>query len=85
MINVQVQLSDAGETQLFLGAYGDLGVLLFEEAFEARPNETMTQAMEWGIQHAKQRASMLTTKSDSAKKPDRLPRSGSNQPTNQSR
>lgn len=54
LINVQVRLSNKREVQLFLGVYGPSGVLLLEEAFDDRAEETMTKAMEWGINRAKE-------------------------------
>ena len=56
LINVHVRMSQVGATQLFIGVYGINGVMLFEEAFDSRPGETMTQAMKWGIERGKEKA-----------------------------
>ncbi|MDM9591637.1 hypothetical protein [Pseudomonas asiatica] len=52
-IDVQVRLSRLGATQLFIGVYGGNGVALHEEAFDARPGESMTRAMVWGVGRAR--------------------------------
>ncbi|MFW0758995.1 hypothetical protein ACN1C3_30495 [Pseudomonas sp. H11T01] len=54
LINVQVRLSKAGVTQLFFGIYDKEGTMLFEESFDSRLGETMTQAMEWGLAKARE-------------------------------
>lgn len=59
LIDIQVRLSKKTEPQLFVGAYGKQGELIFEESYSDRPGETMTQAMEWGIAHAKERLQSL--------------------------
>lgn len=76
LIDVQVRTSTLGKTQLFLGAYGPKGVMLFEEAFDSRPGETMTMALEWGLNRARQKSpagSMILK----GVKPGPLPRTGS--------
>ena len=45
---VQVRLSRIGATQLFIGVYAPSGTALYEEAFDTRPNESMTSALAWG-------------------------------------
>ncbi|HEN8710690.1 MULTISPECIES: hypothetical protein [Pseudomonas] len=52
-IDVQVRLSRLGATQLFLGLYGLDGKALLEEYYPARPGETMTRAMVWGVERAR--------------------------------
>lgn len=53
LINVQVRHCPQAGAQLFVGVYGENGVMLFEEIYESRPGETMTQATHWGIERAK--------------------------------
>ncbi|UWS68439.1 hypothetical protein [Pseudomonas mosselii] len=48
-IDVQVRLSRVGATQLFIGIYGADGACLHEEAHKARPGQSMTTAMLWGV------------------------------------
>ncbi|WP_256676287.1 hypothetical protein [Pseudomonas sp. CM27] len=55
-IDVQVRLSPTGSTQMFIGVYAQSGMLLHEEAFDNRPGESMTRALAWGVEHAKQLA-----------------------------
>jgi hypothetical protein len=52
-IDVQVRLSSEGITQLFIGVYAPAGMPLLEEAYESRPHETMTQALDWGVGRAR--------------------------------
>lgn len=52
-IDVQVRLSRLGATQLFLGLYGQDGKALLEEYYPARPGETMTRALVWGVERAR--------------------------------
>ncbi len=52
-IDVQVRLSRTGTTQLFIGIYAPQGQMLFEEAFDSRPGETMTRTLLWGVSKAK--------------------------------
>jgi len=42
-INVQVRLSRKGLVQLFIGVYAPGGVPGYEEAFDDRPQESMSQ------------------------------------------
>ncbi len=48
-IDVQVRLSRVGATELFIGIYGPDGACLHEEAHKARPGQSMTTAMSWGV------------------------------------
>ncbi|MGE8047115.1 hypothetical protein ACQKPT_02250 [Pseudomonas monteilii] len=52
-MDVQVRLSRAGNTQLFIGVYAGTGVVLHEEAFLTRPGESMTRALAWGVGRAR--------------------------------
>ncbi|MDD1012208.1 hypothetical protein [Pseudomonas rubra] len=52
-IDVQVRLSRTGETQLFIGVYGESGTLIAEEAYYTRPHETMSRALVWGVGRAR--------------------------------
>ncbi|WP_248920501.1 hypothetical protein [Pseudomonas entomophila] len=52
-IDVQSRLSRTGETQLFIGVYGKSGDRIVEESYGARPNETMSRALIWGVLRAK--------------------------------
>ena len=54
-IDVQVRLSRAGETQMFIGVYAAAGMALHEETVNPRP-ESMTRAMAWGVSRARQLA-----------------------------
>lgn len=52
-LDVQVRLSRLGATQLFLGIYAGNGRALLEEYYPARPGETMTRALVWGVERAR--------------------------------
>ncbi|MBK5003714.1 hypothetical protein [Pseudomonas sp. S32] len=52
-LDVQVRLSRLGATQLFLGLYARDGRALVEEYYPARPGETMTRALVWGVDRAR--------------------------------
>ncbi|WP_144172815.1 hypothetical protein [Pseudomonas sp. Kh13] len=52
-LDVQVRLSRLGATQLFLGLYAKDGRALLEEYYPARPGETMTRALVWGVDRAR--------------------------------
>lgn len=70
LVNVHVRMSQAGATQLFIGVYGIKGMMIFEEAFDSRPGETMTQAMKWGIERGKEKAPQGSySKSGKARRP----------------
>jgi hypothetical protein len=51
--DVQVRLSRLGATQLFLGLYARDGQALLEEYYPARPGESMTRALVWGVDRAR--------------------------------
>lgn len=55
-IDVQVRLSRVGATQLFLGVYRQDGSRVHEEAYGARPGQSMTTAMLWGVARARELA-----------------------------
>lgn len=78
LLNVQIRTSKTGETQLFLGVYGQQGTMLLEEAYDSRPGETMTQAMDWGFVRAKEFVAMTSISAPNSK-PERLARRGSRQ------
>lgn len=52
-IDVQVRLSRTGNTQMFIGVYGITAGALHEEAFNARPGESMTRVLAWGVGRAR--------------------------------
>lgn len=56
-IDVQVRLSRIGTTQMFIGVYGCSGVMIHEEAHSARPSQSMTTALLWGVARAREIAS----------------------------
>lgn len=60
LLNVQVRTSKTGDVQLFLGVYGQAGTMVLEEAFDSRPGETMTHAMAWGFERAKEFVAMMS-------------------------
>ncbi|BBR54304.1 MULTISPECIES: hypothetical protein [Pseudomonas] len=53
VLDIQVRLSRLGATQLFLGLYAGNGKALLEEYYPARPGETMTRALVWGVERAR--------------------------------
>ena len=55
-IDVQVRLSRAGKTEMFIGIYAPDGVALHEEADDSHPRESMTRALAWGVGRARQLA-----------------------------
>ncbi|MEN5139364.1 hypothetical protein [Pseudomonas juntendi] len=57
VIDVQTRLSRTGATQVFIGVYAATGMPLHEEAFDARPGESMTRALAWGVGRARRIAS----------------------------
>jgi hypothetical protein len=77
LINVQVRHSPQTGTQLFIGVYGEKGVMLFEEIYESRPGETMTQAIEWGIERAKVLIGPKLSTMPGQPRSEPLPRKGS--------
>lgn len=52
-IDVQVRLSRTGSTQMFIGVYAPGGMAIHEEAFDARPGESMSGALAWGVGRAR--------------------------------
>ncbi|MNJ51889.1 hypothetical protein D3C77_472040 [compost metagenome] len=52
-IDVQVRLSRAGVTQLFIGVYSASGMALYEEGMDCRSSESMTRALAWGVGKAR--------------------------------
>ncbi|WP_456015726.1 hypothetical protein [Pseudomonas fluorescens] len=77
-LDVQVRMSALWETQLFVGVYAQKGMMLFEEAFDSRPGETMTLALEWGLNRAREKSPAGTIPMKKGKA-EALPRSGSRQ------
>jgi hypothetical protein len=55
-IDVQVRLSSAGKTQMFIGIYAPDGMALHEEAVDPRLGESMTRVLAWGVGRARQLA-----------------------------
>ncbi|WP_296255552.1 MULTISPECIES: hypothetical protein [unclassified Pseudomonas] len=77
-INIQVRHSPNEGVQLFVGVYGAKGIMLFEEVYDSPPGETMTQAIEWGVDQAHKFIDKNKPKSRaSSAKPEPLPRKGS--------
>jgi hypothetical protein len=60
-IEVQARRSSAGVTQLFIGVYSSDGVGVLEVAYDARPGETVTEALAWGVARARGFISMEAT------------------------
>lgn len=52
LINIQVRVSTQGVTQVFLGVYGDKGLMMLEEAYDDCKGLTMTAAMTWALERA---------------------------------
>ncbi|VVN78440.1 hypothetical protein [Pseudomonas fluorescens] len=78
LLNVQVRMSILGRTQLFVGVYAIKGLMLYEEAFDSMPGETMTKALAWGLEYARLKAPINAVIAKRAK-PHPLPRPGSRQ------
>ncbi|WP_395598567.1 hypothetical protein AB4P95_11695 [Pseudomonas sp. A1437] len=55
-IDVQVRLSRAGTTEMFIGIYAADGMALYEEADDSHPRESMTRVMAWGVGRARKLA-----------------------------
>ncbi|QXH44236.1 hypothetical protein KSS93_15165 [Pseudomonas xanthosomatis] len=53
LINIQVRTSQDNLTQLFFGIYGQKGLMLLEENYPDSKGQTMTAAMAWALQRAK--------------------------------
>ncbi|WP_425335718.1 hypothetical protein [Pseudomonas fluorescens] len=70
IIDVQTRVSRRGRTQLFIGVYNKEGVALFEEAHDELHNDTMTTALAWGIDRAREKATgnlvQITSASESS-------------------
>ncbi|WP_247254228.1 hypothetical protein [Pseudomonas moorei] len=56
LIDVQVRLSRAGKTEMFIGIYAPDGMALHEETIDSRPGESMTRVLAWGVGRARQLA-----------------------------
>lgn len=56
LIDVQVRLSLEGNTEMFIGIYSPDGSVLHEEAVDARPGESMTRMLAWGVGRARKLA-----------------------------
>jgi len=78
LLNVQVRMSLLGRTELFIGVYGVDEKMLFEEAPESIPGETMTAALARGLDIARLNAPNAL-RSISIRKAEKLPRAGSKQ------
>ncbi|MEN5036836.1 hypothetical protein [Pseudomonas sp. TWI929] len=59
-IDVEVRLSTEGLTQLFVGVYASEGMALLEEVYDTRLEETMTQALAWGVVRARTTAALCS-------------------------
>lgn len=55
LLNIQVRLSKTNQTQLFVGIYGQTGMMIFEDSFLDRPGQTMSQALVWGLDLAREK------------------------------
>lgn len=53
LIDVQVRLSRGGNAEMFIGIYAPDGTALHEEAVDARPGESMTRMLAWGVGRAR--------------------------------
>jgi len=53
LIDVQVRLSREGKSEMFIGIYASDGMALHEEAVDARPGESMTRMLAWGVGRAR--------------------------------
>ncbi|WP_422422141.1 hypothetical protein [Pseudomonas sp. GZD-222] len=62
-IDVQVRLSRTGATQLFIGVYSTSGMAIYEEAYDSRPNESMSRALAWGVETARRIAEQKAVRS----------------------
>jgi hypothetical protein len=60
-IEVQARRSSAGVTQLFIGVYSSDGVAVLEIAYDARPGQTVTEALAWGVAQSRGFVSMEAT------------------------
>lgn len=78
LLNVQVRMSLLGRTELFIGVYGPDERLIFEEAPESAPGESMTAALARGLDQARLKAPGAL-RSIASRNPGKLPRAGSKQ------
>ena len=78
LLNVQVRMSLLGRAQLFIGVYGAKGMMIYEEAIESMPGESMSKALAWGLEQARLKAPAVSLTSEIAR-PVPLPRPGSRQ------
>ncbi|POZ99555.1 hypothetical protein C4E44_34410, partial [Pseudomonas sp. MWU12-2312b] len=62
LIDVQVRLSRAGKTEMFIGIYGPDGMALHEETIDSRHGESMTRVLAWGVGRARQLAAAAGAK-----------------------
>ena len=56
LLNIQVRLSITNQTQLFYGVYEKSGLMVFEDSYLERIGQTMSQALEWGLIAAREKA-----------------------------
>lgn len=75
-INIQVRHSPSHGVQLFIGVYAPDETMSFEEVYDSRIGETMTQSIQWGVNRAYALIGK-TSGSIAAAKPEALPRKGS--------
>lgn len=80
MINVQVRTAAIGSIELFVGVYDRNGSMLFEESYEAIIGQTMTQAMELGIEKARSFLKSSSPALSAARKSEALPRETARRP-----
>lgn len=58
-LDIRARVTAAGDTQLFVGAYGADGRMLMEEHHPAMDGMTAQQAISWGTERAKSMASAV--------------------------
>jgi hypothetical protein len=76
LINIQARLSLENATQLFLGIYGEKGVLLLEELHPDCRGQKLSAAMAWALERARDWVAE-TFSAPKAPGPEPLPRRGS--------
>lgn len=76
LINIQVRTSLLNVTQLFIGIYGQKGLLLLEESYPDCRGLTMTAAMAWALQRAIDWCDQKSSAEPPASPESRLPRGG---------
>lgn len=74
LINIQVRHCAEWATQLFIGVYSFTGEMLLEEGYASRPGETMTQAIAWGVDRAKELLGPRGDVQSKLTRPEPLPR-----------